>query len=219
MDNNSFQTSFIPKKPILSATTSSPRVHESMSIFTFLAIIFLIISCLASLGLYLYRGTLIVKVKTMQASLKATKSDFEADTISELQFFDKRMSASRGVLAGHKVLSPVFSLLSSLTIPSVQFTKFTTDSTEDGKNINVKMSGVAKDYKSIALQAQVFNSNQGKYFKDVVFSNLTLSEDKEHKGYVKFEIAFSVDPALISYEKNISQTNKTGSPATNKKLP
>jgi hypothetical protein len=63
----------------------------------------------------------------------------------------------------------------------------------------VRMSGVARDYKSVALQASVFNSAKGRYFKNVVFSNLT----KDNKnGYILFDLDFMVDPALLSYEKN-----------------
>ncbi len=147
MDPNSFQTSFIPKKPIVSATSAVKVAPESMSLFLFLSIVLLVISLLASGGLYVYRGMLVGKVTSLQASLAATKSDFEKDTISELQFFDTRMSASKQVLAMHRVLSPFFSLLGTLTVPSVQFTKFSAETGDDGKTLAVKMSGFAKEYK------------------------------------------------------------------------
>jgi hypothetical protein len=64
------------------------------------------------------------------------------------------------------------------------------------------MSGIARDYKSIALQADVFNTNEGRMFKDVVFSNIT----KDKNNYVTFNVEFNVDPKLLSYGNSI--TNK-----------
>ena len=84
------------------------------------------------------------------------------------------------------------------SLPSVQYTKFDQQNT-DGVFL-VKMSGLATDYKSIALQADVFNSAKGRSFKNVVFSNLT----KNKNNNVAFDIEFTVDPALLSYEKSIA---------------
>lgn len=206
MDNNTqFQTSFIPKKPIMAEPVRhTPRpVQKSISIFYVLAFVMVVIAGGAYAGLYFYKSSLTVAVDEAKKSLKLAEASFEPEAISDLQLFDKRVSASKQVLASHVVLSPFFELLGSLTLPSVQFKSFNSAIGSDGKNFVVRMSGVAKDYKSIAIQAQTFNSNEGKYFKDVVFSNLTLSDEKENKGYVSFEISFYVDPVLMSYEKQI----------------
>jgi hypothetical protein len=91
----------------------------------------------------------------------------------------------------------MFKLLGDLTIPSIQYTKFSHDTTDKG--FIVKMSGIATDYKSIALQADVFNSDQGRSFKNVVFSNLNKDKD----GGINFDVEFVVDPSLLSYEKDV----------------
>ncbi len=68
----------------------------------------------------------------------------------------------------------------------------------DTSGFSVKLSGVAEDYKSIALQADVFNSDKGRSFKNVVFSNLA----RDKNGNVTFDLQFTVDPSLLSYEKD-----------------
>lgn len=193
---NSFQTSFIPKKPI--ASTSSRPSHAPTSIFTILAFLLIIIVGGASGGLFLYKNYLIKQKETLSLSLEKVRDSFEKDTIDELELYDKRVSASRHVLDSHIVLSPMFELLGNLTIPSIQYTKF--DHQTNNQGFFVKMSGVALDYRSIALQADVFNSAKGRYFKNVVFSN--LSKDKSNK--VLFDVEFNVDPVLLSYEKNLT---------------
>lgn len=207
MDNTQFQTSFIPKKPIMEAPLHKAPIamQRSVSIFTIIAIFSIIIVGGAYGGLYFYKSTLSVSVANAKKSLNLAESSFEADTISDLQLFDKRIAASKQVLASHIVVSPFFELLNTLTLPSIQFTKFSYSGSTDGKSYSVKMSGNAKDYKSIAVQAGLFNSNAGKYLKDVAFSNLNLSDDKEKKGYVTFDVSFNVDPILLSYEKQLAK--------------
>lgn len=193
---NSFQTSFIPKKPITS--NSSRPVRPPTSIFTVLAFLVLIFVGIASGGLLLYKNYLINQKQILSVSLEKVRDSFEKDTIDELELYDKRVSAARRILDSHIILSPMFALLGSLTLPEVQYTTFSHQS--DSQGFSVKISGTALDYKSIALQADVFNSAKGRLFKNVVFSNLT----KEKGGNVNFNLDFNVDPALLSYEKNMA---------------
>jgi hypothetical protein len=220
MENNSFQTSFIPKKPLVAGTEKPVPISRPMGIIAFLSVISVVLVVFLYGGLFLYKNILIKKLNNLHVSLKNSQNSFEPETISDLQLFDKRMSVSKQVISGHIVYSPFFDLLNQLTIPSIQFTKFDETGSLDGKLFNITMSGIARDYSSIAIQAQVFNSDKGKYFKDVVFSNLTLIEDKEKKGYIRFNIAFSVDPTLLSYEKHVLQSgeNKVQPPMINTDL-
>lgn len=192
--DNSFQTSFIPKKPI---TTSGNVSRPPTNIATVLSIAILIIIGAASAGLFLYKNYLIKQEEVLSSSLEKVRVTFEQDTIDELALYDKRVSSAKTILNSHIVLSPMFALLGNLTIPSIQYTKF--DHQTNGQKFSVKMSGIASDYRSIALQADVFNSAKGRFFKNVVFSNLA----KDKNNNVSFDIDFDVDGALLSYEKNM----------------
>lgn len=190
---NSFQTSFIPKKPIVTETVSS---GSSVSLFNVITILLLVVMGIASGGLFLYKNYLINQKEVLSSSLIKVRDSFEKNTIDELDLFDKRTKAAKQILSSHIVLSPMFALLGSITIPQIQYTKFEHQTTDKG--FSVKISGVARDYKSIALEADMFNSGNGRSFRNVVFSNLT----KQINNYVGFDLTFDVDPALLSYEKN-----------------
>lgn len=189
------------------AEEKKPVLNRPIGLLSFLAGFVLFIVVGSYVGLFFYKNLLISQIKGLQESLASAKDSFEPETISDLQLFDKRMSVSRQVLSSHTVLSPLFDALALVTIPSIQYTSFIAENSIDGKGVSVKMVGLARDYKSIAIQASVFNSPKGKYFKDVVFSNLVLSDDKDKKGYIGFDVAFIVDPSLLSYEKQILQSN------------
>lgn len=193
--DNSFQTSFIPKKPII---TNARTTRPPTSIFTVLSFLLLVIMGVSSLGLFLYKNYLIKQKEVLSASLSTVRDSFEKDTINELELYDKRVSAAKQILGSHIVFSPMFALIGNLTLPTIQYTKF--DQKTDTDGFTVKMSGVSQDYKSIALQADVFNTAKGRSFKNVVFSNLT----KDKNNNVTFDISFNVDPDLLSYEKNMA---------------
>lgn len=189
--DNTFKTSFIPKKPITSSVKRTER-----SLFSIISIFLIIVAIILSGLLFVYKTYLTKQKETLSASLLQVRDTFEKDTIEELEMFNKRTDIAKQILGGHVVLSPLFSLLSEITIPSVQYTKFDQETNEKG--FLVKMSGIAKDYRSIALQADMFNTVKGRSLKNVVFSDLT----KDKNGNILFDLQFYVDPSLLSYEKN-----------------
>lgn len=190
---NSFQTSFIPKKPIISGATGK----EPTNFFYLITILLLVISVLLSAMLFVYKIYLNKQQESLSSSLAVNSDSFEKETIAELELFSKRTASAKEVLENHVVLSPLFSLLGEITIPQIQYTRFD-EQIDDKGVILIKISGVALDYRSIALQADVFSSKEGNSFKNVLFSNLI----KNKNGNVSFELKFNVEPDVISYEKN-----------------
>ena len=196
---NSFQTSFIPKKPIIQNGATSSKSNSTTSISMVVSVFILVVMLLAAGGLYAYKEFVLLKDKqALSENLKKIKESFNKDTITELEMYDKRTTVARQVLEGHTVLSPLFEKINELTLSSIQYTKFEHKITNN--LFSVRMSGIARDYKSIALQADVFNTDKGRVFKDVIFSNLT----KDKSNFVTFDVEFNVDPTLLSYANNIT---------------
>lgn len=197
---NSFQTSFIPKKPIVANGAVSGGAKNSSNIFVVVSILIFVITGLLAGGLFFYKDYLLKDKEKLSSNLFKIRDSFDKDTIAELEFYDKRVSVAKQVLSNHIVLSPLFDLVNKLTLSSIQYTKF--EHRSNNNVFSVNMSGIARDYKSIALQADVFNTNEGRMFKDVIFSNIT----KDKNNYVTFNVEFNVDPKLLSYGNSI--TNK-----------
>lgn len=198
---NSFQTSFIPKKPV---GTNTSRFKEPISIFLVVPILILIISVLLSIFLFIYKSTLVKQESDLSASLLSIRDSFEQDTIKELNAFDNRTKIARDLLDSHFVFSPMFKLLGEITIPSVQYKKFDQQTTDEGSTVNIE--GIARDYKSIALQVDAFNTREGALFKEVVFSNIL----KDKSNNISFKLSFKVDPSLLSYENNRTEVDMVG---------
>ena len=193
MEQN-FQTSFIPKKPIVEATTKSSKpvgVLLVISIFVFLSVL------IGYGGVYFYKGILEKNVTLKQSDLKKAEGRFEVEKIKLLKNLDRKLVASNEVLNNHISVAPIFRELQNITIKTVRYTKFSYDVGPD-KKVNVKLSGSGVGYRSMALQSDLFSQN--KYFIDPVFYNLVLDE----KGNVLFELSFTVDYALIDFKNTIN---------------
>jgi hypothetical protein len=191
MEQN-FQTSFIPKKPIIENRVATPR---SAGILTVVSVLILFSVLLATIGLYFYKGILTRGNDSKVASLERAKNDFEPAKITELQLLDRRLRASSVILANHTTVTPIFQALQDLTMKTVRYTKFNYD-IGSGK-ILIKISGMANGYGSVALQSDLYLQNQS--IIDPVFSNLTL----DATGNVLFDLDFSVNPSFVDYKQTL----------------
>ena len=194
MDQN-FQTSFIPQKPIVKERVVSAR---PVGILLVASIFILFATVLGTGGLYFYKGIVAKNIADLQNNLTLAQNRFEPSKITELQVLDKRLIASTEILASHIAVTPIFSALEQMTMETVRYTKFSYTVPDDQNSaVNVKMSGVAIGYRSVALQSDLFAQN--KNFIDPVFSNLTL----DNSGNVVFDLQFSVDPKFVNYKQNL----------------
>lgn len=192
MEQN-FQTSFIPKKPIIEERETSTR---SVGFLAVISIFILFAVSLSTGALFFYQKILERNITQLESNLNLAKSRFEPTRITELQVLDKRLRSSTEILSKHIAITPIFEILQAVTMKTVRFTKFGYElGTEEGGKILVKMNGVAVGYRSVALQADLFTEN--KNLIDPVFSNLTLDD----RGNVMFNLDFSVDPSLVDYKQ------------------
>ena len=194
-----FQTSFIPKKPMVEERDAPAH---SISIFTIIAIFVLFAVILTTGGFYLWREKIKENITQKESELNLAKGRFEQKKIEKLQLLDKRLRASTEILSRHVSITPVFEALSALTMKTVRFNQFSYDlGTEKDAKVSIKMSGVAVGYRSVALQSDLFGTkDEGKSFIDPVFSNLTL----DAKGNVLFDLEFSVVPSFVDYKQMLS---------------
>ena len=199
MEQN-FQTSFIPKKPMIEERTVASR---PISFLTVVSVVIFFTVIIATGALYFYDRILVKNIIKMENDLNLAKNRFEPSKIIQLQVLDKRLRASSEILSKHIAISPIFEALQSITLKTVSYTKFSYDF-DDSKNakIKVKMNGIAVGYRSVAFQSDLFAKN--KYLIDPVFSNLLLDD----KGNVLFDLEFSVDPTFVDYKKMLETTNE-----------
>jgi hypothetical protein len=194
-----FQTSFIPKK---SVTESRIPVKQPTGFLNVVAVFIFIAVLISTGGLFLYEQSINSNITQMQKDLVLSKERFDPTQIQKFQVLDKRLKASTDILNKHIVVTPIFLALEELTMKSIRYTKFDyTLGTPEQPNILVKMSGVANDYRSVALQSDLYAKN--KNMIDPVFTKLSLDDS----GKVMFDLDFLVDPKFLNYKLNPVTTN------------
>ncbi|HEV7423683.1 MAG TPA: hypothetical protein VGO21_00675 [Candidatus Paceibacterota bacterium] len=202
MEQN-FQTSFIPKKPMIEHRAAQPR---SVGVLTVVSIFILFAVLLSTVGLYFYQGIMKKSLVKMESDLTLAKNRFEPAKIAELKVLDKRLNASNEILSKHIAVTPIFLALQAITMKSVRYTQFNYalgDPAVKDSKISVKMQGIAVGYRSVALQSDLFAKN--KNLIDPVFSNLALDD----KGNVTFDLNFLVDPTFVDYKLMLSSGDST----------
>ncbi len=204
-----FQTSFIPKKPIINdarIASSSSVVRES-NVFSIIAVIVFVATLLASGGLFGYKIYLKQQIDKDNKDISDAQAAFQVDKIKELIDANNRILASKDLLDKHVAVSSLLTLLQSLTVRRLRLV--TLDySNKTGQNV-ISLSGEAQNYNALVEQSRIFEESQ--YLSNNIFSNFTL----EDNGYIKVDFDSAVDTSLISYKKALEAINTTSGTTTN----
>ncbi len=199
MPPQNFQSSFIPKK---SLSEEHPVEEEShFTIISFIGILIFIVSLALAGGAYFYKNSLINQLAEKQSQLSSARNALEPTLIADSKILAKRLSAVNKVLGNHIVVSPIFEALQINTLKTIQFTSFdySISSASAQDPVSIKMSGRARDYASIALEADQLAKN--KDIKNPVFSDLTYDDQT---GSVSFSLVFTVGRDLVDFSKHTS---------------
>ena len=190
-----FKTSFIPKKPLIRGDEG--ELQKGVHIVLFVSIVFFFATLLIAGGVFLYGALLDRQEQGLSSSIARAQEAIEPELILSLERIDARLKAAEHILDGHRVVSSVFELLEQLTLASVSFDNFRYVVEPEGK-INLQLSGIARNYSSVALQSVLFGENQ--YIENPVFSNLQLN----NQGNVAFNFSAQINERLTLYRNAVA---------------
>ncbi|MEK7184555.1 MAG: hypothetical protein AAB683_00260 [Patescibacteria group bacterium] len=200
-----FQTSFIPKKPIL-AEQKVVKGAGSTSIFMFIAVIIFIVSLTIAVFLVVWKSLLIKSQENYIVNLKKAEERFDTATIEKLKKVNTKIDLSKKLLKSHMAVSEIFNIISALTIEGIRFKSFNfTAPVIDGDVIKISMKGVGSSFSAIAFQSDVFGQSskfgKNKTLKNPVMSDLVLDD----LGNVNFTFTATIDSMDVSYDKKLEE--------------
>jgi hypothetical protein len=198
-----FQTSFIPKKPII-AQTSVVRSGSTVSLLRMFSILVFILSFAGAGFVLLYQNFLNKTQVQYQQTLQANENQFNPTLISTLQRASDKINIANTLLSNHLAVSQVLNIIAALTAQNVVFQSFSYSApSAPGSPALISMKGQASSFSDIAFQSDVFGSaiNYGTNTKILtpVLSNLSLLQN----GAVGFTFTAGIDPSDILYSKFI----------------
>ncbi len=184
-----FQTSFIPKSPVVSQANSSVHVTHSTNIFSVIATFVFIVTLIGSGSVFIYKNFLTGQIATDSAQLTAAQNNFEPATVQQLIDANTRLSSVKTLLQNHVAVSAVLNNMSYAAPTGTMPPTLTMDAT-------------AATYNALAEQEAVFSANES--VKSSAFTDFTLGDN----GQISAKFFAKLDPALISYAKSIEAASQ-----------
>lgn len=201
-----FQTSFIPKKPIV----QEEKIHSKLSIFLLISLIIFFVSLGLAGWVFLERNILIQQIGDEQKTIETNKNGLTQDsiTVESIVALDSRIRVANQLLANHVAVSPIFSFLNQRTLKNIRFKSFSIKNigqdTMGATKVSIEMSGQARDFDSVASQADEFGKPEyTNIIKEPKISGLSLNPD----GSVAFTFTASIVPSFISYSNSVSEAS------------
>jgi hypothetical protein len=189
-----FQTSFIPKKPVVSEPNKKPKV---VNLFAVLGTVIFILVLIASVGTFFYKSYLAKTIEAGKVQLEGEKKNLDPELVKKIVRLDNRFKAASVLFDQHLATSRIFDVLEKITLPSVRFKKFNFSYLGNDK-VSLSMSGEATGFSAIALQSDVINDNPT--FKEPIVGDLAL----ESSGAVAFTMTANIDPSILYFKKYLN---------------
>ena len=189
-----FKTTFMPKQPVVAA----PQQRRKQSgigagLIGIISSVIFVLALLLTAGFFLYEHFLTRRVASLETTLAEAREAFEPAVIEELKRADARMRAAAALLAGHRAETPLFRLLEDETLRSVRYTLFAYTAA-GGPGGKLKMSGEARGFRAIALQADALGNHPEVI--NPVFSDL---DQNVENGFATFDFEAQLGKKLTDY--------------------
>jgi hypothetical protein len=204
-----YQTSFIPKKPV--ATVEQKKSSSGISLFMLISIILFLVSLGLAGYIFLQKNILIQNITSDQDTITKNKGNFTSDTntIESLVELNSRINVAKVLLGQHIAVSPIFNFIQQATLKSVRFNDFTFTyvgkNSSGGNKISILMDGKARDWPTVASQADEFGLPDWKnIISEPKISNLSQNPDNT----ISFQFSAYVSPDFLLYS-NSSANNST----------
>ena len=190
-----FQTSFIPKKPVVSAARAR---GPGMSLFMVVSIFIFVVS-LALAGLVFFgQKYLSSELEKDKQNFAKAQENFDSITIETLVKLSKRIESAKKILNKHTAVLPIFDFLETKTLENVRFKTVSVVFSENGTP-KIEIKGEAKNFSAVALQSDVFS--ESKELKNPIISDVDLTLT----GGVTFNFSSDVNPDIALYKNFYSK--------------
>jgi hypothetical protein len=203
-----FQTSFIPRKPLMQGVAAPAKHHGTASLFMTLAIILFIASIVAGAGSYAWQQYLYSAQDTYKAQLVERQKQFNLDLIEQLKETNIQIDLAKQLIDNHIALSQIFDVISRLTVEPVRFMSL--DVTAPAPNssdpsIKINMHGYGANLSVVAFQSDVLGQLEQYGLRRVVRNPILSDPSLDSSGStVSFGFSASIDPTALSYRNSLA---------------
>ena len=193
-----FQTSFIPKKPIVGTQVSGASLVRNTNVFSVVATVVFLVAVITSGALFVYKNVLTGQIADADSQINVARAAFQPEKIQELVDANSKITAAATLLNNHILVSKMLLLLQDLTVKKLRFNDLTYVNKNNSPTVTI--SGEVQSYNALADQQDVFLKNE--FIKSPTFSNFVLGDN----GYITVDFSARLDPSLLSYKNSVGST-------------
>jgi hypothetical protein len=190
-----FQTSFIPKSPVISQQKQASVSMPAIDIFSTVSTVVFFLTLILLGGAFGYEFYLKNQIELVKAEVVKANESYQLQDAKNIIAANSRLMSIKRLVDRHIAMSEMFSLLQTLTLKKVAFSNFSYKSI-GGEN-EITMDTEAQTYNALAQQLAAFSENS--YIKKPRFTDFALSEN----GNIKTKFTAVIDPSLVSYKKAV----------------
>lgn len=194
-----FQTSFIPKRPVVASSGSvpPPDITREVNPLSVIANVVFVVMLFVSGALFGYKILLNNQIAEAGTNLESARETFQLDKIQEMIDANARLTASNNLLEEHIAVSGLISLIEELTVQKVRISELSYK--KQGVLSDLSIKGEVSTYNALAVQSKVFSDNPS--ITNIRFFDFTPTET----GSVTFSFTSKVSPEVVSYKKSLEQ--------------
>ncbi len=190
--DKSFETSFMPKQPLLRVEGVSRR-REPVNLAMVMALIVFFVTLAVSGGIYFYKLQVDKRVVARAMELEAAEKLLDIDEIELYKRIDTRIDTAKSLLENHTVFTVVLNLLEESSAQNIGLTSLSYS--KDKQTFVLTLSAQATSYGAVYFQANAWRS-MAPLVTDVKVESLTLDDTS---GIVSFAGRLVVDAGLTKY--------------------
>lgn len=204
-----FQTSFIPRKPLVPNSSAATPPQSSDHASGFLVLIGMVLFGLSvASGIVVFGWEKVEKsnIEKNKVQLEVNKKQFGSD-IEFLKKFNTKINLTKRLVEGHTAISEVFTIINSLAVDNVRFSELDFQVPNDPRKdkIELKLKGEALSFPALAYQSDVLAETDK--LVDASVADLMLGE----KGIISFGLSGVIPLDKILYKNQFAPAATTTS--------
>lgn len=178
---NTFETSFIPKQPLLKIEGNSQR-RESVNVALVVSLIIFFVTASVAGGLYFWKGKVFETVRERAVELKDAEKNFNIDDINTYKRLQISLDTAKRLVDEHTIFSVAFNIIEDQTAKNIALTSLTYG--QEPLGVSLVLSGQAPSYSALYFQVNSWK-NMNPLVKMVELTSFVLDEKS---GVVTFSV-------------------------------
>lgn len=191
-----FQTSFIPRKPLIQNPSEKPKTSHGTGIgfLTLVSFVIFGVSVLSGILVIGWQKLENTSISKNKEQLELNKKQF-GDDIEFLKRFNTKISLSKSLIDKHTSPVALFKTIEDITAEKVRYSKLTYTSSDEG--LIVEAEGEAANFETLASQSDIFS--QTSLISNPIINDLKLTDT----GSVDFSLNITIPWSSISYKNTL----------------